>query len=63
MIFSQFWTLFWNIIYINIPINFEGLAIEWIASKDEYIFYRGIDLLPEKWEKLQLAMENILNKI
>jgi len=25
-------------------------------------FYRGIHLLPEKWEKV-IAMENILNKI
>lgn len=25
---------------------------EWIASKDEHFFYRGIHLLPKKWEKV-----------
>jgi hypothetical protein len=25
---------------------------EWIASKDEHFFYRGIHLLSEKWEKI-----------
>jgi len=35
---------------------------DWIASKDEAFFRRGIHMLSEKWEKVVLAMAITLNK-
>ena len=34
----------------------------WIASKDESFFRLGIRMLPERWEKWRLAMDNTLNE-
>jgi len=38
------------------------ISIDWIVSKDEAFFRRGIHMLPERWEKVMAAMVIILNK-
>ncbi|EGI68513.1 Mariner Mos1 transposase, partial [Acromyrmex echinatior] len=35
----------------------------WIASKDEAFFQRGIRMLSERWEKIVASMDNIFNKM